>query len=455
MLNTLLCGVLALNLQAAPPAPADAPPPPVATEAASAAQKGGKKAGDEGVRFVWRDHPSFRVGRWLRLDFIGKFQWDARDPGDKPIKFDTTEFHRARLGVEGEIFRHIQFNIERELTEREIQAPIPTLKTIGTIPQTTAKRSTKEWKDVYVDVNYTDMAQVQAGKFKIPFGLEQLTGILNVDFVYRSLSAVYLAPGRDKGVMVHGEFLDGALGYAAGGFQHDGVNSRSRLVAGGGRTVAGRVTFRPLKPIKTANLDRLEIGSAVAVSDLSDESLFPNGLRARTVVSQYAYFEPVFVKGRRKRFETDLDWFVGPLGVRGEFTDVRDDRDRQGFGDQALPAARARAWYVSGTYVLTGEDKRRPVEPKHWYGAVEVAGRLERLRFDSVSSTGEPLRNPRARAILPNSDTVLTAATNWYLNRWVKLQVEGIRERLLDVERSPTLDDSPFWSSVFRVQIGI
>jgi phosphate-selective porin OprO/OprP len=454
VLNELISAALALSLQAAPPPSADASQQPAVEQAASAAQ-GGQQGGTEGVRFVWREHPSFRAGRWLRLDFTGKFQWDARNPGDNPVNFDTAELHRARLGVEGEVFRHIQFNIERELTEREIQPPVPTLNTIGVIAPTLTKKSTKEWKDVWIEANYTSKAQVRAGKFKIPFGLEQLTGIVNLDFVYRSLSAVYLAPGRDRGAMVHGEVLDGALGYAAGGFKQDGVNARSRLVAGGDHTAAGRVTVRPLKPIKAANLDRLEIGSAFAVSDVSDESLFPNGLRARTVVSQFVYFEPVFVKGRRKRFETDLDYFFGPVSVRGEFTDVRDDRDRQGFGDQGLPTARARAWYLSGTYVLTGEDKRRPVEPKRWFGAVELAARVERLRFDSVGGSGEPLRNPRSETILPNSDTVLTVGVNWYANRWVKLQINGIRERLSDLERSPTLDDSPFWSTVFRAQLGI
>ena len=33
------------------------------------------------------------------------------------------EIHRARIGIEGEIFRYFQFSIEREMTEREADDP--------------------------------------------------------------------------------------------------------------------------------------------------------------------------------------------------------------------------------------------------------------------------------------------------------------------------------------------
>ena len=33
-------------------------------------------------------------------------------------------------------------------------------------------------------------------------------------------------------------------------------------------------------------------------------------------MSQYTFFEPVFVKGHRRRWEADLDWTMGPFGAR-------------------------------------------------------------------------------------------------------------------------------------------
>jgi phosphate-selective porin len=157
--------------------------------------------------------------------------------------------------------------------------------------------------------------------------------------------------------------------------------------------------------------------------------------------------------------EVDFEWPSGRVGVRAEYTEVRDDRERPGLADQDLSDARARAWYVAGNWVLTGEKKDRPVEPRSGgigrggWGAVELVGRIERLWFDSIDPQGIALRNPRARNILPSGEHVLTVGLNWYLNRWSKLQFQGLREQPQDPERNPLLTDEAFWSSVFRVQL--
>ena len=85
-------------------------------------------------------------------------------------------------------------------------------------------------------------------------------------------------------------------------------------------------------------------------------------------------------------------------------------------------------------------------------GAIELAARYERLWFDSVDGDGTPLRNPRAETVYPNGDRALTLGVNWFLNRWVTLQFNGIREEIEDAERSPVADGNPFWSQVFRFQ---
>ena len=89
-------------------------------------------------------------------------------------------------------------------------------------------------------------------------------------------------------------------------------------------------------------------------------------------------------------------------------------------------------------------------------GALELAARYERLWFDS-KATGEPaFSNSRAEVILPSGDTVLSLGLNWYLNRWVKLQVNGIHEELQDPGRTPLADGgTKFWSTVFRLQVAL
>jgi phosphate-selective porin len=405
----------------------------------------------KGFRFTWKQHPSFRFGSVARLDVEAKLQEDGRSSypdaeGLKdPItgKTQTLEFHRNRIGIQGNLFKRIEFEIERELTEKEL-----TEKDIlaGVTPQS-------QWKDVNVNVAYIDNAQVQAGKFKIPFGLDELTGVTHNDFVYRSLGASYLAPARDIGVMVHGRFFKRGLSYWTGVFRHDGDNARSKKIQGGDETFAARLAATPFRKI---GVPGLELGGAFTVSALSDDSFLPNGLRGRTVMTQDTFYHPVYVKGQRQRWEGDVDWNWGSMSARGEYTYVLDQRLQQGIANEDLPDALARAWYVSATWIVTGEEKMRPVRAaaelsRGGIGAIELAGRYERLWFGSAGE-GAGLRNPRAEHVLESGNRVLTVGVNWTLNRFFKLQINAIRERVEDVERSPVPNGDAFWSRVLRLQ---
>jgi phosphate-selective porin len=205
-------------------------------------------------------------------------------------------------------------------------------------------------------------------------------------------------------------------------------------------------------------LGRLEIGTAFTFTALGDDAFRPNGLRARTVMTEDTFFNAMYVKGRRNRWEGDVDWNLGRASIRGEFTYVTDDRLGQGLDNADLPDARYRSWYLSGTYLVTGEEKKRPIVPERAFlqggiGSLEIAGRYERLWCDGVGGQDVPLRNPRAETILASGDRVLTIGVNWILNRWVALQINGIREEVDDVQRNPAPKGGAFWSRVLRVQL--
>ena len=86
------------------------------------------------------------------------------------------------------------------------------------------------------------------------------------------------------------------------------------------------------------------------------------------------------------------------------------------------------------------------------WGAIEVVGRYERLWFDNVGSSANAYRNPRAEVIVPSGDKALTVGANWTLNRFVKLQINAIREHMEDADRNPVPNTDAFWSRVFRLQ---
>ncbi len=398
-----------------------------------------------------RSHPSLRFGDALQIDFKASVQQDLRGSyagAEQTADLEPFELERGRVGINGTLFRIVEFEIERELTT--------TRRTDAELAAGAAQRT--PWKDAFVDVRLARAAQVRAGRFKIPFGLDMLTGVTQGDFVYRTLAADYLAPSRDTGLMVHGRFFKRGLNYWAGAFAHDGDNARSLHTKGAGRTYAARITGRPLRAVAGA-FDDLTIGAAFTTSEVANDSFEPNGLRFETTMTDENFFSPVYVSGDRRRWETDLEWMIGPASARAEYTEVRDERRGQGLGNVDLSEARYRSWYVSATWLVTGERKERPLRPaaelfNGGAGAFELAARYERALADSLGSTDTPFRNPRAESILRNGDRLLTLGATWYLHQAVVLQFNMIEQRLDDPVRSP-VSAAPFWSRVVRLQFAL
>jgi phosphate-selective porin len=128
--------------------------------------------------------------------------------------------------------------------------------------------------------------------------------------------------------------------------------------------------------------------------------------------------------------------------------------------DTDLPPLVSAGWYVSGTWVLTGERKARGPDNPHrplfqgGYGAVEVGARIEQLAFWS-DGTGQVSTSPRAEVILRQSDRAATFGVNWFPNRWTKVQFNVMQERLLVPSRDAAFQTPQFWSRVLRVQVAL
>lgn len=389
------------------------------------------------VRMDWNPRPSIRLGQFGRIDFRLKLQGDFRsfDPEQDP-DLDGFDFHRRRVGIEGFVFRRLEFQIERELRERGL------------------------WRDVFVNLDAANWLELKSGKFKVPFGLEETTGTTELDFIFRTLGSDTIAPARDIGGMVHGR-IRRALTYEVGVFREDGENARltepAFLLPGepeppGGQVFAARVVTAPIA--RGRHEERLRLGVAVTSSELP-EGL--NSLRGRTVFGS-AFFPRVYVRGRRMRLGTQAEWNPGRFGLRAEYMRATDERNGQGLGDVDLSEMVARAWYGSATWVITGERKADGIRPRAslfdgGIGALEVGTRFEQLSFGSIAQEGPAFRNPRAAHIAENRERVWTTGVNWYPNRWTRIQVNGIREHILDELRTPVAGQHTYWSGVVRLQL--
>jgi hypothetical protein len=364
---------------------------------------------------VWKQHPSFRYKKVVRVDFEAKFQEDGHSSyqgSDKAAGLASWEMHRNRIGVQGTLFKHIDFEIERELTEQELTEKDITA---GITPKS-------QGKDVNVNVDYIKKnAQISSRQVQDPVRSRQLTGVTQ-RFCVSIVGPPISAPARDIGAMVHGRFFKRGLSYATGVFLHDGDNARSKKIEGGDQTFAARITGKPFRRLSHTWFDALELGTALVLTHVTDDSFRPNGLRGRTIMTQDNFALPVYVKGQRSRWEGDLDWTVGPASLRAEYTRVVDERPTERHRRRS-----GRAIPVPSTLVerlITGEAKTRPVKPDREFlrggmGAVEVAARYERIVFDSVNGAVDAFSNPRAENILPTGERALTLGVSWTLNRFM------------------------------------
>jgi phosphate-selective porin len=339
------------------------------------------------------------------------------------------------VGVEGNVEGLVDFQIERELGDDD------------------------PWRDVFVNYRQFGAAEVQAGKFKLPFSLDENTGATNLDFIYRSLAASQLSPGRDRGLMVHGRVLQKYFRYELGWFEHDGRNARSshpeQVI--GESTVAGRVTALPFRRDR-ALLKDLQVG--ISFTDSTVPEGFP-GLHGHTLLDAPFFTSQLWVNGKRRRTGLEARWRPGPASIKAEYIRVSTERLDESVEDTDLPPLVANGWYLSGTWALTGEKKaqgltapRHPVLRGGW-GAIELAARVEALTFGTVDGNELASTSPRADVVLGNADHASTLGVNWYPVRHLKLQLNLIHERIFDPSRGPAPANPAFWSRVLRFQLDL
>ena len=438
------------------PAPGSVPATPVAVDAAASGfavlrafpdSSAAAAPAKPGWQFVWEDRPSLRFGTLFRMDFRLKLQADFRQ-SDLDLSSRGGTFKRGlrRAGIKGSFLKYFEYEIEHDIY------------------------ANGQWRDTYLNFRYDASAQVQGGKFKIPFGYEQLTNPTDLDLVYRTRASDALTPGRSVGVMVHGRPFKRVIRYQAGYFRDDGDNppnlDPAPLLPGEQPlpqqgSWAGRMTFAPLRlGSLPGHLNNLEVGGAVVSTEIAEGT---NNLNAEMVLGDKFFHSRYYTKGRRLRVGLELSWAPGPFSVSAEY--IRSSEAREGVGvgneqglDNNLPDIEGRGWYVTGSWVVTGERKDGGIKPKRPFlqggvGAVEVAGRFDVLRFASAGAPQEPPSDSRRAAnILSNGDSVLTAGVNWYLNKWLKFQVNGIHETLDNAALGPVPGQSSFWTVVTRLQ---
>ena len=378
---------------------------------------------------TWNKQPTILIGDWSRIDVHARLQSDylvrnEADPDAATLGFeDRLSLARKRVGVEGMLFDRVGFQVEGEIGDSQ------------------------PWRDVYADVKVNRALHIQAGRFKVPFSLEQLTSGTELDFIARAAAVSDLSPSRDIGVMVHGRLADRMVKYEAGVFE---VDAASRLwTAGAVRTLAGRVTIAPLVDGKSRGSDALEISAALLRTDLPEGR---GGLSGHLVMGD-TFFHPMFVNGARTRVGASVAWNSKRASVRGELIRSMDTRLGQAIDGGDLSSLVSSGGYVAGLWHLAARDGHR-------YGhaplrALDLTARFDRLSFGSAAGAGDAFLNPRADRVAPIGKDAWTLGVNWHPNRWVKVQANTVREQIVDPLALLPIGTTPFWSTVIRFQVAM
>jgi phosphate-selective porin OprO/OprP len=328
-------------------------------------------------------------------------------------------------------------------------------------------------QDAFVNARFKPWFAVQAGKFKGPVGLERLQPDQYNRFLELGFPSALL-PNRDLGVQIAGTVLRGALTYSVGYFDgtNDGAstdaNTNPDLDNDGKRDWEGRLFALPF--VNSDHFALRGLGVGVGASYVNSTGVATSSATAVTTTSLLPGYktpgqQPLFsyrgdtastptineatiADGVRRRVTPQIYYYLGPVGLLGEYAEVTQQVRRQ---VDATTTRRATlqhsAWQVSASWFLTGEEAAyssftpgSTFQPgKAGTGAWELVARYQSISFDPAAFAG-------GSASFANGTTSAQGAravglgVNWYLNQNFKWQLDY---ELTRYDRGATTGDRP------------
>ena len=391
-----------------------------------------------GLKFTSRDK-SVTASLGGRLDY--DFSWLNEDSDTRMYVLpmtgkaigdqkDGAELRRLRLSFDFSVydaFGKIEFDVAG--SESAIQDTVDEGGT-DTIRTKKFKTGTVALKDVYIGVNALPNLKIQAGHFKEPFSLEELTSARFTTFMERALPNAFV-PSRNAGVMVAGTVAKERMTYAAGFFRN--VDDRGYTQdEGDGGAFTARVTGVPYYDEASKGRRLIHVGGAASMRNLDST----HGYDSRPEMhlsSRYLDTDDIMADDELL-LGGELAGVYGPFSVQSEY--MRASIDRKGGSDVDFWGA-----YVQLSYFLTGENRvykkssgtfdrviprqsyGQTKDGRRGWGAVEVAGRMSWLDLNDRDIKGGELRD-------------CSLGVNWHLNPNIRVTFNCVHADLDDTAGS-------------------
>ena len=342
-----------------------------------------------GLRFTSADEAfDVRIGGRIHNDWAVLMPDESLQDflPDRAGKGTGTRFRRARLAVQGTLYERVGFKAEYDFAGGNVG-----------------------FTDVYGELfDLPVVGTARVGRFKEPMSLEQMTSSNHITLLERSLADTFV-PARQTGFMIQNHALEQRVTWAVGGFRNTAGSSGDGFSNDAIYDLTGRVTGLPWYEEDGAKLLHVGLAASQQFRDGTNErfSSKPEASLASNFVDTGS-----FATDHIQIVNPELALVYGPFSLQSEY--IRAFVDGSG-GDTGNPSFDA--FYVMGSYFLTGEHRRykmsagafdrvvpsRNLDREGGLGAFELTARLSRIDLDSEGISGGTLTNG-------------TLGLNWYLN---------------------------------------
>ncbi len=371
-------------------------PPPAPVEPAAPDPEGWKVYFKDNLRIERNDGKyKLHVGGMTQFDIAGVTeQQDLHDAG-----FDNqgigTDFRRARLSADGELGEHLIFKAEYDFADGDA-----------------------DFADVWVGLQRLPaVGRFQAGHFKEPMSLEEITSDRFTTFTERALPVLAFSPARNSGIGVSNTAFEQRLTWGVGGFQ-DTDDFGEDFSEDSNYNVTARITGLPVWEEDGAQL--VHVGYSYSHRFRDDETIDFDP-RPEVNTSDAIVDTGDIVADGVNVFGVELATVLGPFSLQGEFLDALVDQESGG-NRNFYGAYAAVSWFVTGEHRVYDPrigafGRTSPLHPfsisNGTWGALELAARYSNVHLNDGSIRGGIENN-------------VTTAVNWYLLSNFRLMTDWV-----------------------------
>ena len=372
--------------------------------------------GKNSIQLMGRVHMDYR-------DYTSSY--NASSPAKTDSLTDAFDVRRARLGVRGQIEKDWKYEIQG---------------TYGLSDNGMSESSTIV-DLAFIDYAANPAAMFRAGKFKMPFSLEQLTSSNNIDFMERSFAnqneGEYV-PAKETGVMVHGSPVPGTsygLAYSRGRANKSAVYDGADFIGRGTANIAKLMGRDDIVTHLGFGYSTGRVKSATSYASARDESRAFNTYTLADI-NTGGFFngtEVVAAGSTRTRQAIEYAIAYGPFKAQGEFFQIGYSNTTGG----SNPGSNAvKMNYNELLWNITGESHNYSnsagtfgwIKPNNKFtssgglGAWQVGVRLS--DFDGSDFTQAAGKTTKA--------TSMTYGLNWYVNDNVRFMLNYVETKYID-----------------------